>query len=96
MPGPSHGTAAGIVSAIRRDRAGSNPAGGTHQKIAMGERDHMHSTIARQMITKRFMAMVLAWVAITILTLGVCAACGGNSEGGWYQGGGDSVPHDRR
>jgi len=55
----------------------------------------MHSTIARQMITKRFMAVLLAWVAITILTLGVCAACGGG-EGGWYQGGGDSVPHDRR
>lgn len=50
--------------------------------------------IARMMITKRFALMLMAWLAITVLTLGVCAEC--RSEGGWYQGGGDSVPQDRR
>lgn len=46
-------------------------------------------TIARQIFSKRFAAMVAA----VVLTFGVAAQC---SEGGTYQGGGDSVPHYRR
>lgn len=52
-------------------------------------------TIARMMITKRFALMLMAWVAITVLTLGVAASCP-KSEGGMWQGGSDSEPGWRR
>jgi hypothetical protein len=47
--------------------------------------------IARLMIARRFIALAL----LAVLALGVCAECQ-SGEGGWYQGGGDSVPRDRR
>jgi len=49
--------------------------------------------IARMMIDKRPVLRLLAFLAVAVLLLGVCADCG---EGGWSQGGGDSAPTWRK
>lgn len=50
--------------------------------------------IVRVMITRKFLFQLFAWLVISLAMLGVCAQC--EDEGGWYQGGGDSIPNDRR
>lgn len=48
--------------------------------------------LTRMFVTRKFVKIVAAWMIVTAAMLGVCAQC---TEGGTYQGGGDSEPHYR-
>lgn len=50
--------------------------------------------IARLMIDKRPVLRLLAFLAVAVLALGVCASCN-DSGHGWSQEGGDSSPYWR-